>query len=74
MSALRCAHCAAPIIHGWLPRSRFVTLDAEPVAGGVWRCRAFRGTHLAEMVGATLDLFDDGDDGTRWAEHRCVGG
>lgn len=64
-----CSSCRAPIVWTHTTSGERMPVDPEPVAGGNIRLTTAHGTLLASVVGSTIDLFDQSDDGIRYQSH-----
>lgn len=60
-----CSTCKAPIEWGHTASGERIPMDPQPVPGGNIRLIDGR----AHVVGATIDLFDQDDDGVRYVSH-----
>ena len=65
----RCRSCGAPIVWTITEDGQRMPCDPHPVVGG--NIRIIRGpdTTRSKVVGATIDLYDPGDNGDRHVAH-----
>lgn len=66
-----CRSCHAPIVWATTTTGERIPVDYRPAVGGNIRLGAHPVTRemKAVVVGATIDLFDPRDDGTRYVSH-----
>ncbi len=64
-----CRSCSAEIVWCVTADGKRIPVDAWPTPGGNVRIVDDNGTRRALVVGATIDLFDIDDDGTRYVAH-----
>lgn len=79
-----CTSCGAPILWAVTETGKRIPVDREPVAGGNLRLATVErdadgkvtvcdiSPPTARVVGATIDLFDPGDNGERWMPHHAT--
>lgn len=60
-----CKSCQAPVTWLHTESGLRIPVDVQPVADGNIRIIG----DVAHVVGATIDLLDDTDDGTRYVSH-----
>lgn len=75
----RCRSCEAEIIWCVTDNDKRIPVDAHPAAGGNIRLHPGAGRipapgqpPIARVVGTTIDLTDDTDDGTRYYPHHAT--
>ncbi|MEJ7724323.1 MAG: hypothetical protein WKF64_08465 [Ilumatobacteraceae bacterium] len=66
-----CRSCAAAIVWAVTDNGKRIPLDAHPTPAGSVRLHDTVPPR-AVVVGATIDLFDPTDDGTRYMPHHAT--